>query len=106
MDEYTGDTYYDTHLVVYKAPGTGQKYKSVLSIDKRQNVADGLEDILEEIRVLMGFQIRKLRSPYISTRMLNVFLVVGRDTEHKKKEDLAKLDQDLKEFREHWVPGR
>lgn len=65
MEEYTGETYCDTHLVVYKAPGTGQKYKSVLSITKRQDVADGLEDILEEIRVLMGFQIRKWRSSYI-----------------------------------------
>ncbi|KAI4695597.1 hypothetical protein J4E81_005923 [Alternaria sp. BMP 2799] len=66
----------------------------------------GLNYLLNLLRLKMGDQIRKLRSPYIQTQILTSSSIVGREEEDKKKQDLAKLDQDLKDFREQWVPGR
>jgi len=97
---------YATHLVVYKAPSTAQRWELVFAVHDCKSVVEGLNYLLNLLRLQMGNQIRKLRSPYIQTQILTSSSILGREEEDKKKEDLAKLDQDLKEFRERWVPGR
>ena len=64
-ESFAGGAYYNILLVVYKDPGTTEKYKLVISVLDRQNVAEGLEHLLKELRRRVGFEIRKSHSLHI-----------------------------------------